>query len=152
MKISPINETLHSKYNKAAAGFNGLWGRTKTATDIDEGLGGTRVRQISYYYPYYDESEENIEKVVENNSYAKIEPIGKSARYVTKECRICRKLPIPEEVYNIYKNYKSTDEMPKVFNEINNEIKDLFINNEPGEQKSALNFEVAKRIITDAEY
>ncbi len=133
MKIIPIKYTnINNSQN-----FKGLWGKTSRNTDYDCALGVPKVEDDYYYYPFADESSEEIKKIHSENTKAYVED---SSRYRIKDCKICATLPFNKNMYEAYTAIKDKKEITDNIQFIHYFVKDKYIDNEYGnKQKSAVN-------------
>ena len=71
MKILPVNAC---NYQKQSTNFQGLWGKTEynNFTESEQYINETKYK----YYPFLDETKEQIKKVVNENSYYKEDTQG----------------------------------------------------------------------------
>lgn len=148
MKINSINYSLN--YNKPthkAQNFEGLWGKTSKNTDFDAVLGIPKVEETSYYYPFSDETQDEINKVVKENTSADIDETDGAMKYKINDCRVCTTLPFKKVNFE---NYTAMNEKSKLYSNtkvIHYSVKDKYLNNGYGsEQISASNENVAKKL------
>ena len=67
MNISLFNS--FEKLNVAnKQSFQGLWGKTSRSSDFDQVLGIPKVEEVCYYYPFNDETPEQIQSVIDKNT------------------------------------------------------------------------------------
>ncbi len=145
MQINSIN--YNNKQMVKTPSFEGLWGKTSKNTDFDVVLGVPKVEETSYYYPFADETREEINKVIKENTKADIEEQGGSIKYKINDCRLCTTLPFKQSHFD---NYRVMNEKSKLYNNmktVHYSVKDKYINNGYGsEQVSAINEKVAQRL------
>ena len=55
--------------------FQGLWGKTSRSSDFDQVLGIPKVEEVCYYYPFNDETPEQIQSVIDKNTEAAFKAI-----------------------------------------------------------------------------
>lgn len=147
MNISAINHTYNSNRNNTQA-FKGLWGKTSVINDQEPAMCVFKNQETCYYYPFEDESNEEIRKVVERNSYANIDVIRK--QYKVRECKICTTLPFTKNAYQQYENAGLTTEVTDDLTNIHMSVKDKFTNNKLNQQTSAVNEEFRKNLYLNA--
>lgn len=146
MKIVPFNLCRNQNLNKIQ-NFEGLWGKTSRTVDFEQVLGIPKVQEVCYYYPFKDETPEQIQEVVSKNTEAYIDESNNTPKYKIRECRVCTTFPFVEEDYL---SYTTMSPMSKISNQsraIYSYVKDKFITNKYGpNQISAVNEEVEKKL------
>lgn len=150
MKISPVynnyishsnkslnqNKTQSNSQNKNQS-FEGLWGETSFRTDFDPVLFSPKIETIYYYYPFEGEKQEDIDKIIEENSSAKIVD---GSKYVVNECKQGYTLPFTEADYKKYMKATMNDDLTYKLRTINRHVCKLYLNHEFGTpQQSAIN-------------
>lgn len=138
MQISSILPS-YTGINKTQS-FQGLWGRTSVnPPDIDPVLGIKTHYETCYYYPFADESEDEIKDVVSKNSLAFVDDTVKPNTYVIKECKVCTTLPFKKVNFD---NYYAATAKDVTYTSNNRKIhalvKDKYTNNND-EQIPAIN-------------
>ncbi len=144
MKILPV----HNYNNTKTQNFNGLWGKTTFLVDRDSVLGVTTDTETYYYYPFIDESQEDIDKVLNRNKTAYFDHDA-GDRYVIKECKLCTTLPFKEAHFNNYKNADIATKLIPNIKKVHYSVLDKYLSN-IGEQDSAINPVIAARLNTKA--
>ena len=146
MKIAPLNYSNNLNINKTQP-FQGLWGKTSRNSDFDQALGIPKVEEVCYYYPFKDETSEQIQAVIEKNTEAFIDESEDTPKYKIRDCRVCTTLPF-QEVH--YINYATMSPKSKISNKlkiIHSFVKDKFLTSEYGpSQGSAVNDEIAQKL------
>lgn len=137
MKIASIT----SNYTNQAQSFKGLWGRTSKNIDIDSVLGVPSHYVTYYYYPYLDETAEEIKEVVRQNSSADMIDINGQSKYIVKFCNVCTTLPFTrkdfDEYYSAQQNNNVT--MSAKIHKYLEALGCRFIDNKTDQQTSAVN-------------
>ena len=82
--------------------FKGLWGKSFRKSDIDSTLNIMTVRNEYYYYPFADETKEQIDIVANTHSSADII----NNKYYINECKICARTPFTSKEYMEYAKAK----------------------------------------------
>lgn len=139
MKISAIKSN-YTSMNRTQS-FNGLWGRTSNNIDIDAVLGIPSHYVTFYYYPFSDESVEDIQKVVKENSSAYMKDINGQSKYIVRSCNVCTTLPFSKIEYEEYSSAGERTGTSKSL-QIHKYLSALcgrFIDNKTEEQTSAIN-------------
>ena len=105
MKISSVN---NFNYNQKQQSFNGLWGKTISHNpDYDPVLATTVQKEIAYYYPFLDETQMEINKVIEENSSSRV---IKGRQVLDRECVECEPLSTTREKYNQYMKLQNLED------------------------------------------
>ena len=107
--------------------FNGLWGKFSQVSDIEPAMQIPLVNKYFYYYPFKDESEEQIAKVLKANSDAKIVNDDGEDKYIIKEAKRTIRAPFTEEEYRKYLALKPTDKLDLNMKNIHSTVKHRFI-------------------------
>lgn len=148
MKISPLVNTINTRNTN----FTGLWGKTTRKTDIDPAIGIPTVYETYYYFPFLDETKEDIENVqfAYNNAY--IEDKDGTSKYKIIECKQCTTLPFKQVSFEEnYQKYEPSKRLTSSIKKIHKAAEKLFLNNKFGtEQVSAANKYVSARLDTEA--
>ena len=148
MKITPINYSYgNSNIQSKTRSFEGLWGRTSRTTDYDKTLCIPVITETCYYYPFSDETNSEITRVAADNASADIVDVNGSTKYIIKDCRICTTLPLEKADFDTYKMLDASDKMTESAKIVHYWVKDKFITNGYGEQTSASNSEVTKKLL-----
>ena len=69
MKITAVNNQSHTSYHN---NFKGLWGQDVIHSAIDENFNGKEITN-RYYYPFMDETADEILKYISDISFEKDE-------------------------------------------------------------------------------
>lgn len=146
MKVSAIHNNYNFQ-NSKSLNFNGLWGNTKRLIDRDPVMGVKTDYQTYFYYPYMDETQEDINKVVSDNTAAYIDDSTNVSTYVVKECKVCTTLPFKKVHFDNYQAANSATRMTPNLKRVHFSVQDKYINN-IDEQKSAVNEEMTSRLNT----
>ncbi len=151
MKVSSVNNINNFNLQKRGINtksFSGLWGKTSFRTDYDPVLSVPKIETTYYYYPFNDEKQEDIDKITQSNSSAKIVD---NSKYIVKECRQCYTLPFTEAEYNEYSTANLSRNVKGKMRNIHYNVKDKYINLDVHEnQKSAANPKISR--ILDVQY
>ncbi len=145
MKIAAIKQIPN--YNKSQ-NFKGLWALTTRRTDIDPGIGIPVINETSYYFPFSDESEQEINKVRQETENAQIEQ-GKNGRKIYKfyDFQRCKTLPFTSESYKNYQNFTADEKLTNDLKIIHSFAQTLYTNNNYGKlQTHAENEEVTSAL------
>ncbi len=146
MKIAPLNYTNNGNINKNQA-FQGLWGKTSRNSDFDQALGIPKVEEVCYYYPFNDETQEQIQSVIDKNTEAYIDESEDTPKYKIRDCRVCTTLPFQEVHYINYATLSPKSKLNNRIKLIHSFVKDKFVTNEYGpSQESAKNDEIAQKL------
>ncbi len=139
MKISAKNPISNLNTNKMKQeSFKGLWGKTTVTSDIDSGLGVNVVTETYYYYPFQDETVEQVKEIVRQNTSDYVDEKSRPNRYLIHECKVGMILPF-QSVH--FKNYQQARDVNNVYTNLKKvhfSVKDKYLNN-TGEQISAYN-------------
>lgn len=106
MKISSVNSfNAYNLNKKNNSKFSGLWGQTQLSMpDIDDGLSVLRAKQCAYYYPFMDETKEEVNSVLDANTATKVITMGDgSKRILDRTCMLCKKIPVSKDDYKKYR-------------------------------------------------
>lgn len=148
MQITPVNYYSYSNKQQKIQNFEGLWGKTTRKTDYDEAMGIPKIQEVYYYYPYMDESSEQIQKQIDNNTNAYIDEQNGNSRYQIKECKVCTTLPFKEAHFRNYSEMTKADRLTPNIKRVHYSVRDKYINNVYGnEQKSAINDVVTQKLL-----
>lgn len=146
MKITPLNYSYTNKMSKTQ-NFEGLWGKTSKNSDIEQSLGITKVEEVCYYYPFEDETAEDIQCIVEENTEAYIDESESVPKYKVKECKVCTTLPFNELSYLNYATLSPKAKLSNKVKIVHACAKDKYTTNEFGpSQESAVNEAVARKL------
>lgn len=131
MKITPTNNVYNLKNNNIlkSPGFNGLWGKSSSNSDVDPAIGVLKVQETYYYYPFCDEDESSVTEIVRENSSANIDTKGPSPRYFVKDCRVCATLPFTQSDYEHYKSLSGSSSMNNTDKKVHSYSKGLYRTN-----------------------
>lgn len=128
MRISAINQNSIYSYSKLNQNFKGLWG--KSTTDHYEDSMYSDDSTTHYYYPFKDETKQEIDKVVKENESSNTSCADPRSVYNPITCSdssrvsVQKKLPFTRsEFYSYLSNPKSTTKRHIIESEITN--KDL---------------------------
>ncbi len=144
MKIGAIKG--YYKFNSKNT-FKGLWAQTTKTSDYEGVLSLLKVTRTSYYHPFKNESANEINQVVNDNTKAYIEDNNNNARYIIHECKICTTLPFTQEQFTNYLNSGFDTRLTPTNKLINRYVQNLYINNgESTEQTPAVNIAVNNKI------
>ncbi len=143
MQITPINT------NNKHQNFAGLWGRTSRSTDFDMSLGVPKVEDTYYYYPFIDETEEQIQNVRKENTLADIIQEDGYDKYIVRDCKICTKLPFKEANYLGYLAWTPDKKLTQKIKLVHYSVKDKYTTNEYGlSQENAFNAKVSEKLLS----
>jgi hypothetical protein len=104
MQISKIAQ-WENNYSTNKQSFQGLWGKTSKATDIDMGINVPVVREVTYFYPFADDDEETINTTITSGKNAHFERKDGFTRYMKKDCKLCNTLDFTKAEYEQYKKF-----------------------------------------------
>ncbi len=123
MRISAINQNRFSSYSKFNQNFKGLWG--KSLSDHYEDSMYSSDSTVHYYYPFKDESQNEIDKVVNEKEYNNTSCADPRTVYDPITCSesvsvsVQKKLPFTKnEFYAYLDNPKSTTKRHIIESEI----------------------------------
>lgn len=143
MKITPLSiNAIHNKMNNKS--FKGLWGETTRLIDKDPVLGVSTDYETYYYYPYADETSDEINEIIKNNTAAYID-YNRGCRYVVKECKVCTLLPFKKVNFDSYHAADNSTRLTQNIKKVHFSVRDKYINNQ-GEQISAVNKTIKSRL------
>ena len=143
MRISQLNLSLmHCNHNKNNS-FKGLWGETSVMKDKDPALCIMSEQQTYYYYPFFDETQDEIDLAVEQNTNAYIDDYAPEPIYVLKECKVCTRLPFTKAAFSNYIRTKNTENIEPEYRKIHTNVVGKYLNNNLGAQISAQNTAIA---------
>ncbi len=146
MKITPFYLNRNMNQNKIQ-NFEGLWGKTSRNSDFDQALGIPKVEEVCYYYPFKNETPDQIHEVVSKNTEAYIDESEEIPKYKIKDCKVCTTFPFEEIHYLSYAMMPSKSKLSNKIKIIHSYVKDKYTTNKYGpEQTSAVNEEVVKRL------
>ena len=152
MKISSINNAMYSNN----ANFKGVWGKTSVNTDMDPVINIPTNTTTYYYYPFKNESDNDVQEIAKNNKSANIFSVNGKPRYVIQDCKICARLPITEDEYSWYSSLSedSVSDIPQeseglklvkvIHKMLNNKFSD-----EPSVQKQSAQNQVITKMLLD---
>lgn len=99
MKILPVNTKIYQFQKNSSNSFKGLWGRSESMAYAGDPVSNTII--VKHYYPFKDESKENIEKIVKQNSF------HFEADNTYNDISVkTHTLPFSEKEYNVYMSKK----------------------------------------------
>ena len=146
MKISALNHSNFGNINKTQ-NFQGLWGKTSRNSDFDQALGIPKVEEVCYYYPFQDETKEEIKSVVENNTEAYIDESDETPKYRLRECKVCTTLPFQEINYLNYASMSPKTKLQGKMRIVHAYAKDKYTTSEYGPKQSpAINEDIAQKL------
>ena len=149
MKITPVNYIQYNNHN--TQNFSGLWGKTSRTSDFEQALGIPKIHECCYYYPFSDEKNEQIDKVVQDNKNAFIDQENGNSKYKIKECKVCTTLPFTEKQYTEYLDMDNKSLINSLTKKIHSFVSDKYTTNEFGlSQKPAENDIISKRLNRNA--
>lgn len=147
MRVAGINQAYNLKQNNTQA-FKGLWGKTSMINDIEPAMCIFKNQTTYYYYPFLDETDEEINKVVKENSSAYIDE--KSRRYKVNECRVCVTLPCTKSAYEEYTKADASTKLTEYLKDIHMGVNNKYINNALNHQISAVNDKIKYELYQNA--
>lgn len=147
MRITPIQHNFKPNTIQKSQSFQGLWGETTRLFDKDPVLGIGTDYSTYYYYPFMDESAQEVQEVVDQNTDAYIDE--KLNKYIVKECKICTTLPFKKVHFDNYVAADSSTRMTQNLKKVHYSVQDKYTNN-IGEQTPASNSEMKSRLNTKA--
>lgn len=136
MKISQVSNSYNIRQNQAQ-NFKGLWGKTTFLNDRDEAMCIFKNETTYYYYPFLNETPKDIEKVVRDNTFSKIDK--ENNRFEKKVCKVCATLPFTETQFNEYKKRTLSDGYDEEISRIHRFVQDKYTNSPLNGQESAVN-------------
>lgn len=146
MKISALNHSNFGNINKLQ-NFQGLWGKTSRNSDFDQALGIPKVEEVCYYYPFQDETREEIQSVVEKNTEAYIDESEDTPKYKIRDCRVCTTLPFQKDYYLNYVALSSKSKLQDKMKVVHTYVKDKYTTSEYGpKQSSAVNENLVQKL------
>ncbi len=127
MKISSINNYNHTQRQQS---FNGLWSKTIShATDINQASACPEKREVSYYHPFLDETDEQIREVVNKNSSSQIvKGDGNTRLLLIRDCRVCAPILTTQKDYDKYMALENLQDFTNKHRSTHVMVKDKFIN------------------------
>ncbi len=138
MRVSQINNNQS---------FKGLWAKTTIKSDFDNIMGVLKVIKTTYYHPFKDETQEEINAVIEANKNAMIDESDGKPKYIINECKQCIRLPFTKSAYDAYLEATSLTRLSPTLKLINSYAVDKYRNNEYADRQiSALNGSVDYKI------
>lgn len=137
MNISRISQA----YNNS---FTGLWGKTTSYTDKDEALGIMKRKETKLYYPFANETQEEIDKVANDNTSAVLD--SPSRCYLINECKIGTRLPFTEKEFLMYKGLDEKSTITEKVRSIHLEVRNKYVDSVIDKQESAQNDNIQKRL------
>lgn len=147
MDISAVNHSYNFNQNNTPA-FKGLWRRTSLINDKEPAMCVFKNQETYYYHPFADETEEDIKKVVAQNSRAYIDK--EKRQYIVKECKVCSTLSITKSDFEEYKKASYYSPITEKLKAIHMTVRDLFINNNLNGQTPAVNEEYRRNLNENA--
>ncbi len=140
MKISQVSNAYNVKQNQSQS-FKGLWGKTAFLNDFDQAMCIFKNETTYYYYPYLNETQKDIERVVRENTHSKIDK--KNNRFEKQICRVCATLPFTEAQFNEYRKMSKIEPSDIESGRIHRFVQDKFTNSPLNGQVSAVNENVS---------
>lgn len=143
MKISPISNFNYANRNKAT--FNGVFAKTiKSRPDYDHVIATTVLTQTATYYPFYSETQEEIDEVIAKNSSSQIIRDEEGRRQLlVRKCMVAPRLETEKSDYEEYTKLKDIEDIPDELVYTHAFVKDKYLdsgfNNSEGIQKPAVN-------------
>ena len=127
MKISSINNCNYSQRHQS---FNGLWSKTISQTpDYSTLYGMSEKHEVSVYPPFYDETQEQIDAAVAQNSSSQLAKGPDNRRlFLIRECRIAAPILIKQNDYNEYMALDSVEDFSEKHRSTHVQVKDLYVN------------------------
>jgi len=151
MKITPVsinynygktNKNINKNKNLSPS-FDGLWGKTTFRADFEPVMSIPKIETIYYYYPFLNETEDEVRKIVDENSDAKIVD---GSKYIVRECKQGYTMPFTEEQYKEYMQVGERTEITGLMRTIHKNVIDKYTTNDYAEnQKSAASEMVERR-------
>lgn len=140
MKISSINY-----YNKPQTTFNGIWGKTiKSYPDYDPVIATNIITQTATYFPFADETQEQIDEVVNQTASSAIirDDTGKR-QLLVRNCVVGPKMKVNQNYYDEYVKLKDIDNISRELTYTHAFVRDKYLDSgfeDPeGIQKPAIN-------------
>ena len=115
--------------------FSGLWGKTTRRTDFDNVLCVPRIKEVRYYYPFVDETPEEIDAVVNDKKKAFIVDENGFPKYRIFDCKLGKKLPFNQQQYDAYSQLTEIRKNDKSIEEIHSKVREKYINDIYGNQQ-----------------
>ncbi len=149
MNIHAVNNI---QVNKSNPMFKGLWGKTScTPSDFDPGLNIPKREYSYYYYPFADDTEEDIKKA-KGLEKAEVDYSEAIPKYVVHNFKLCTTLPMQKKDYEHYKNIvqinKLSENSLKSLFKIHQQVADKYLTSDYGDgQVSAAHETLAKKFI-----
>ena len=114
MRITPVVKQSNTVNNQT---FSGLWGKTKRRTDIDEGLNIPSITETYFYYPFSDETEQQIRQIQKETNKEYIENKNGSDKLYKYRFKRCRKLPFTMNEFTNYYLNSNLDKNSKIIHQ-----------------------------------
>ena len=152
MKISSVNSF---NYNQKQQNFSGLWSKTVShAPEFDPVIGTTKIVQKSYYHPFLDETDSEIQDVRNKNNSSRIVRGDDSRRQLLiRECTVSAPVLTTKDKYNKYLELNNLADFTDEHRTTHVAVKDKFKTSGFSSDQNNLNIEQASAVnqtITDA--
>ena len=116
MKITAVNNQSHTSYHN---NFKGLWGQDVMHSATDENFNGKEITN-RYYYPFMDETADEIKLVKDSFSKQSINYNGEQSQAEFKEiCNVMNRLLFTKEEWSKYITNKKLKNTTRNFIEEN---------------------------------
>ncbi len=110
MRVSAISSLNNYQKNVSS---KGLWGRTScTSPDIDRVLNVPKIEYTYYYYPFKDDTREEVQKNHDETEIAKVVYTGDNARYEIHDFKEGYTFPFTKAEYEAYLKVGSLKPIP----------------------------------------
>lgn len=102
MKISQINQLSKNAKPSKSQSFQGLWRQGKRRSDIDPILNVPKIKDTYFYYPFLDETKEEIAAAVKKVNKAEFKTENGITKYYVRECRVGLRTTFSKQEYENY--------------------------------------------------
>lgn len=125
MKINSISVNSIKCSPIKPQNFKGVWSRTSKTTDIEPALNIPMVKHFFYYHPFKDETEDQILKVLKDNSDARL-VYDDGDKYVVKECKKAVTAPYTRDEYEAYRSLTPNSKLQGKMREIHRDMQEKY--------------------------
>lgn len=146
MRISSINNYSHMTNRQQS--FNGVWAKTiKACPDYDNVIATTIITQTASYFPFADETQEQIDEVVNKNSSSQIIKDDDGRRQLlVRNCVVAPKMKVNKSHYDEYVKLRDIENISDELTYTHAFVKDKYLDSgfddADGIQRPAINRDV----------
>ena len=134
MRINSVNT-----FNYRNTNFKGLWGKNSNHTDIDPAMCIPVNTKTYYYFPFCDESKEDLKKMKAGIDRAEIVKNDGTDKLEIEECRLCAVFPFTAAQFKEYNAFAQDSDFNNMIKRIHSMVRDKYTNRDEAYQHPAIN-------------